>query len=130
MSAPMAGPPIGVEPWKATNQRDMTRPRMAGSAVSCRVELPVDMKVMLAAPARESAASSNPSVGATVARAMATPNPVAAIVSGLSPVLPLAAMNRPPMTAPTPMAAVMKPNPVAPTCRPRLAITGRETWNS
>ncbi len=28
------------------------------------------------------------------------------------------------------MAEVMKPNPVAPTCRPRLAITGSETWNS
>jgi hypothetical protein len=30
----MIGPPIGVEPWKATNHSDITRPRIVGSAVS------------------------------------------------------------------------------------------------
>ena len=48
MTPPMIGPPIGVEPWKATNHSDMTRPRIEGSAVSWSVEFPVDMNVMLA----------------------------------------------------------------------------------
>ncbi len=103
---------------------------MDGSAVSCRVELPVAMKVIEAAPAAARATSSSASLGAAVANAMAIPNPVAATISGLRPVLPLAAISRPPATAPMPMAAVMNPNPVAPTCKPRLAITGSETWNS
>jgi hypothetical protein len=108
----------------------MTRPRMAGSAVSCRVELPVDMNVMLAAPPNTSAASSSPSVGAALASAIAIPNTHAAITSGRMPVFPRAATIRPPATAPMPIAAVMNPKPAAPTCRPRLAITGSETWNS
>ena len=29
-----------------------------------------------------------------------------------------------------PIAAVMNPKPVEPTCSPRLAITGSVTWNS
>ena len=40
ITQPTIGPPIGVEPWKATNQNDITRPRMSGRAVSCSVELP------------------------------------------------------------------------------------------
>ncbi len=48
MIQPTIGPPIGVEPWKATNHSDITRPRISGSEFSCRVELPVDMNEMLA----------------------------------------------------------------------------------
>ena len=48
--APMAGPPIGVEPWKATNHSAITRPRIVGSAPSCSVELPVDMNAIEQAP--------------------------------------------------------------------------------
>jgi len=125
--APTIGPPIGVEPWKATNQSDITRPRIAGSAASCSVELPVDMNVMLAPPANASVTSSKPSVGAAAASAIARPKPVAATTSGRSPVLPRAAISRPPTTAPTPIAAVMNPNPLAPASSPRLAITGRVT---
>jgi hypothetical protein len=94
------------------------------------VELPVDMNVMLAPPANASAASSSPSVGATVAQPIAIPNTAAPSTSGRRPVLPRAATSRPPATAPMPIAAVMKPNPVAPTFSPLLAITGSETWNS
>jgi hypothetical protein len=126
----MTGPPTGVEPWKATNHSDITRPRISGSAASWRVELPVAMNVMLAPPANARAASSSPSDGATVASATATPNIAAARTSGCSPVVPRAATRRPPAIAPTPIAAVMNPKPVAPACRPRLAITGSETWNS
>ena len=65
MVAPTIGPPIGVEPWKATNHSDITRPRIAGSAVSCSVELPVAMNEMLAPPASASAISSSGRVGAS-----------------------------------------------------------------
>jgi hypothetical protein len=126
----MTGPPIGVEPWKATNHKDITRPRISGAEVSCKVELPVDMNEMLAPPARPSAISSRSRLGASVANVIATANPNAAITSGRRPVLPRAATSSPPATAPMPIAAVMKPKPLAPTCRPRLAITGSETWNS
>ncbi len=34
MIAPTIGPPIGVEPWKATNHSDITRPRISGAALS------------------------------------------------------------------------------------------------
>ncbi len=130
MAQPTIGPPIGVEPWKATNHSDITRPRMAGAEFSCSVELPVAMNEMLAPPARASATSSTPRFGAAVASVIASPNPNAASTSGRSPVLPLAATSSPPVTAPTPIAAVMKPKPAAPTWRPRLAITGSDTWNS
>ena len=130
MINPTTGPPTGVEPWNATNHSDITRPRIAGSAASWRVELPVDMNVMLAPPANASAASSSAIVGAALASAIATANTNAASTSGRSPVLPRAATSSPPATAPTPIAAVMKPNPVAPTWSPLLAITGSETWNS
>lgn len=130
MIAPTIGPPTGVEPWKATNHSDITRPRMSGAAVSCSVELPVDMNMMLAAPTSASAMSSNESVGASVASVIVAPNREAAATSGRSPVWPRAATIRPPATAPIPIAAVMKPKPVAPACRPLLAITGSDTWNS
>ena len=40
---------------------------------------------------------------------MAAPKPAEATIIGRSPVRPRAAVNRPPITAPTPIAAVMKP---------------------
>ncbi len=88
------------------------------------------MNVMLAPPTIASATNSDASEGASAASVIATPNTDAAITSGRSPVLPRAAISRPPATAPMPIEAVMKPNPVAPACRPLLAITGSETWNS
>jgi hypothetical protein len=87
----------------------MTLPRIAGSALSCSVEFPVDMNAMLVAPAHASAISSSASVGAALASAIATPNAHAARVRGRSPVLPRAATSSPPPTAPIPIAAVMKP---------------------
>jgi hypothetical protein len=70
---PTIGPPIGVEPWKATNHSDITRPRIDGSAPRWSVELPVDMKVMLVAPARARATSSSARLGAIVASVIVTP---------------------------------------------------------
>ena len=127
ITQPTIGPPIGVEPWKATNQSAITRPRIDGSAPSCRVELPVDMKEMLAAPTNPSATSSNARFGASVASVIAAPKAAEATTSVRMPVFPRAATTRPPATAPSPIAAVMKPKPVAPACRPRLAITGSVT---
>jgi hypothetical protein len=130
ISHPTIGPPIGVEPWKATNHSDITRPRIAGAAVSWRVELAIDMNEMLPQPTSGRTASSSGRLGASVATASAAAKPAAAMVSGRSPILPRAATTSPPSTAPTPIAAVMNPKPVAPACSPRLAITGSVTWNS
>ena len=60
ITQPTIGPPIGVEPWKATNHSAITRPRIDGAADSCSVELAVAMKEMLAAPTNPSATSGWP----------------------------------------------------------------------
>jgi hypothetical protein len=130
ITAPTIGPPIGVEPWKATNHSDITRPRIFGSAPSWRVELPLDMNAMLAAPTRPRAISSVARLGASAATAIAAPKAPAASTRTGSPVLPRAATTRPPPTAPTPIAEVMKPYPLAPACSALEATTGSETWNS
>ena len=75
MTQPMIGPPIGVEPWKATNHSDMTLPRIDGAAPSWSVELPVAMNAMLAAPASASAKSSRARLGASAASATAVSAP-------------------------------------------------------
>ena len=118
---------MGVEPWKATNQSAITRPRMLGSAPSCSVEFPVDMKAMLAPPTSASAHSSSGRVGAAPASSRKTPKAVADRTMVAMPVRPIPATRSPPTTAPTPIAAVMKPKPAAPTCSPSRAITGRLT---
>jgi hypothetical protein len=56
MIQPIAGPPTGVDPWKATCHSPITRPRMLGSALSWIVELPIAMKETLAQPTNSSAA--------------------------------------------------------------------------
>ena len=130
INQPTIGPPIGVEPWKATNHSDITRPRISGAAVSWRVELAIDMNEMLPQPTNASATSSSGRSGASVATASAAANPAAAIVSGRMPILPRAATRSPPSTAPAPIVAVMNPNPADPTWRARVAMTGSVTWNS
>ena len=76
------------------------------------------MNEMLAPPANASATSSAASVGASVANVIATPNADAASTSGRIPVLPRAATISPPITAPTPIAAVMKPKPLGADVQP------------
>ena len=105
----MIGAPIGVEPWKATNHSDMTRPRMLGSAASCSVELAVDMNQMLAAPASASAISSRPRVGARAASRISSPKHATASTRVRTPVRPRVATTSPPATAPAPIAAVISP---------------------
>ena len=109
ITPPTIGPPIGVEPWKATNHSAITRPRICGSARSCSVALPADMKMTDAAPTSASASSSSAMSGAKVAIAMANPNASAPMIRTRAPILPRLAMVSPPATAPTPIAAVMKP---------------------
>jgi hypothetical protein len=88
------------------------------------------MNEMLAQPTNISAMSSIGRLGASAANDMVTPKPLAATTSGRTPIFPRKATSRPPSTAPNPIAAVMNPKPAAPTWSPRLAITGRDTWNS
>ena len=80
------------------------------------------MKVTLAQPTAASATSSTARLGARVAPAIAAPNAVAASTSGRVPVLPRVATTSPPATAPSPIAAVMNPNPLEPACSPREAM--------
>jgi hypothetical protein len=110
-----------VDPWKATNHSDITRPRMLGSEFSCSVALPIDMNDTLAPPASASATSSSGRFGARLASPIAVPRPVADMTSGAVPVFPRVATINPPTTAPTPIAAVMKPKPLEPECKPALA---------
>ncbi len=58
------------------------------------------------------------------------PKPVEAMIIGRSPVRPRAAVNRPPITAPIPIAAVMKPKTTELPWKVCLASTGSDTWNS
>ena len=64
---------------------------------------------MLTAPTRASARYSSARLGATAAPAMTTPNAIEVLIIARVPVRPRAATQRPPMTAPTPIDAVMKP---------------------
>lgn len=118
ITAPMIGLPIGVEPWKATNHSAITRPRMAGSARICSVALPTDMNTTEAPPTSAIATSSKPRSGASVAQVMAIAKANTATVSRCTPVRPRLASTNPLTTAPTPIAAVMKPYPEEPACRP------------
>ncbi len=102
---------------------------MFGAAVSCNVEFPPDMKAMLAPPTSARANSSVSRPGAPAASARTAPNATHAATSIGTPVRPRAATSSPPTTAPTPIAAVMKPYPVAPAWS-ASAITGSVTWNS
>ena len=129
-TSPISGPPIGVVPWKAIAQSAMTRPRMEGAALSCRVELPRAMNETLAQPTAASARYSRKSRGAPAARKSTTAKAEAASATGRRPVWPRAAVTSPPATAPIPIEAVMKPYTVAPPWKVCLASTGSTTWNS
>ena len=90
----------------------------------------MDMNATEAPPTSARATSSSARSGATVARVNAAPKPIAASTSARTPVRPRLATANPPATAPSPMAAVMKPKPEESLCSARLATTGRVTWNS
>ena len=98
-----------MEPWKATNHSAITRPRIAGSDRSCRVALPADMNTTEAPPTNAMAISSVTRSGATVASVSAMPKANTAMINSRTPVRPRLASTRPQITAPTPIAAVMKP---------------------
>ena len=71
---PSKGAPMGVLPRKAMALRDMTLPRMAGSARSWSEALLVATKEMDAAPITTRRTSATVSVGASATARMATPN--------------------------------------------------------
>lgn len=49
---PTMGPPMVVEPRKAIVQKDMTRPRICGALVSCKVLLPSEEKLIEQIPTK------------------------------------------------------------------------------
>jgi hypothetical protein len=84
----------------------MTRPRMAGAASSCRVELMLAANVTLAAPVTASATSSRPSVGAAAATRLNAPKAKAASASSLESIRSRVPEASAPVMAPTAIAAV------------------------
>ncbi len=80
MIQPISGPPMGVDPMKATAHNAMTRPRIAGLASSWSVELPVDMNVMAANPVTPMATNPMARDGASATHNIAMPKPVPAMV--------------------------------------------------
>ena len=96
---------MGVLPRKAMALSDMTRPRMAGSARSCRVALLVATKAMLAAPIGTSRTMAHACVGDSATARMATPKTTPMQASSRVDGRLRKAVARPPTTAPAPMAA-------------------------
>ena len=101
---PMIGPPIGVEPRKATVQNDITRPRIPGSLSCCRMTFPSDKKMMEQSPTTVIAITAMASVGTAAAANMARPNTRAATGSMEAVVFRRLAEYRPPIAEPTPLA--------------------------
>ena len=108
---PTSGPPIGVEPRKATDHSDMTRPRMDGSDSSCRVELPRERNVTEQAPTKQQDHRLHRQRGGQrAASSTATPNTAAVRHQPLRARRAAGpAAIRPPTTAPMPMQAVRNP---------------------
>ena len=82
----------------------MTRPRMAGAASSCRVELTPAAKVTVAKPSGTRATRATGSVGAMAARRAKTPKPSAAPTSSRSLTRPRAPVASAPATDPIAIA--------------------------
>ena len=93
----------------ATSQSAITRPRISGAEVSCSVALPRAINDTLAAPTATSNSSAAAAEGASAVASTRTPNSTEERTSVRVPVRPRAAVYSPPMTAPSPIAAVMKP---------------------
>ena len=97
-----------VEPRNATDQKDMTRPRMWGALDSCRTLLPSEEKLIEQIPTKTKANPVSSNVGMKAAARTAAPNKSEALTS-LYGVIPLRlAKKRPPKAAPTPIEAVRK----------------------
>ena len=100
---------MGVLPRKATANRAMTRPRMAGSERSCSVEFDMAMKAMLAPPMTTRSATATTRLGATATPRMRRPNARAALVRPIDVGRSRLATARPPTTAPAAMHEVIRP---------------------
>src|SRR3954471_13555554 len=82
LTKPAIGPPIGVEPRKATAHSAMTRPRISGADASCSVLLPLARKLTLAAPTNAIATSSTAKLGATAAAISRAPKITEVVIQG------------------------------------------------
>jgi hypothetical protein len=111
----------------AADHKDMTRPRIAGSASSCRELLTVTANETLHIPTATNTASKIHSVGDAAAATRANPNTVQLASNGMTPVLPHAAINKPPPTAPIAIAVVINPYICASAPNVCVATIGKTT---
>src|SRR5580700_11349883 len=124
---PSSGAPMGVLPKKAMALRDMTRPRIDGSDRNCKMALLVAMKAMLAAPIGTRKRRATVLVGenptATINDPKITPMRARSFWDGRL----RWAVNKPPQTAPMPMAARKALYRPAPPLKVNLARRGSVT---
>jgi hypothetical protein len=127
-SQPTMGPPMGVDPRNTTEYSAITRPRMAGVAPSCRVELTPAANVTLANPSGASATISSARLGARAAARELAPKPIAAPTSRRSLMRPRAPVASAPEIEPTAMAIARAVYAVAPPSKVKRPSSGRSTW--
>src|SRR5450830_954837 len=60
---PTMGPPMVVEPRKAIDQNDMTRPRICGELTNCKVLLPSEEKLIEQTPTNTRASPESSKLG-------------------------------------------------------------------
>ena len=66
-TSPTIGPPIGVDPAKATAHRAMTLPRISGEVSVCKVTLPKEAKHTAKNPTADNRTTAENNVGASEA---------------------------------------------------------------
>src|SRR5581483_5938156 len=126
----MIGPPTGVDPRKATDHSDITRPRISGAASSWSMVLPSARNVIDAAPTATRAASSAPRPGATAEARMTAPKTTDDQPRVESRPARRPAVHNPPATAPAPMTDDMVAYRPESPWKVKRASSGRLTWNS
>ena len=90
----------------------------------------VERNAVLAAPITSSATSAGATEGASATPVIVALKTSASSVSDRRPTFMRRATTSPPITAPTPIAEVMKPYALAPPCSGPVASSGSTTWNS
>ena len=105
----MIGPPIGVEPRKATVQRAITRPRISGGVWVWSTELALVTKIEPLAPIGTTSSRATGRFGASAATVIVTPNAHAASVTYRKPIDSRLADTSEPARDPTLVADSSRP---------------------
>ena len=103
---PMIGAPMGVDPKKAMVHKDITLPRICGTASSCRIVFAIDVKLIENTPTTIISIVAVARVGIKETASRLMPKSSADIVRRPIDAFPLLAENNPPKTAPRLMATV------------------------